>query len=39
MDNNVVTAVVDALVRSDVAALRFNFGGVGASEGLSLIHI
>lgn len=35
MDNNVVLAVVDALVRSDVAALRFNFGGVGASEGRS----
>ena len=35
MDNNVVLAVVDALLRSDVAALRFNFGGVGASEGRS----
>jgi uncharacterized protein len=35
MDNNVVLAVVDALVRSDVAALRFNFGGVGASDGRS----
>jgi alpha/beta superfamily hydrolase len=35
MDNDVVMAIVDALVRSDVAALRFNFGGVGASEGRS----
>jgi len=35
MDNNVVMAVVGALVRSDVAALRFNFGGVGASQGQS----
>ena len=35
MDNGVVLAVVDALVKADVAALRFNFGGVGASEGRS----
>jgi hypothetical protein len=35
MDNPVVTSVCDALVRAGVAALRFNFGGVGASEGRS----
>jgi len=33
MDNNVVTAVTSALGRAGVAALRFNFRGVGASEG------
>lgn len=33
MDNTVVTAVADALVAAGVAALRFNFGGVGRSEG------
>ncbi len=30
----VVSAVADALVRAGMAALRFNFGGVGASEGV-----
>jgi hypothetical protein len=33
MDNNVVTAVCFALVKSSVAALRFNFRGVGNSGG------
>jgi alpha/beta superfamily hydrolase len=33
MDNGVVVAVADALVGAGVAALRFNFGGVGASGG------
>lgn len=33
MDNNVVLALVDALVRHGVAALRFNFRGVAGSEG------
>lgn len=33
MDNPIVIAVVDALVAGGVAALRFNFGGVGASQG------
>lgn len=33
MQNNVVTAVCDALVQRGIAALRFNFRGVGASEG------
>lgn len=33
MDNPVVTAVVDALVAGGMAALRFNFGGVGRSQG------
>ncbi len=33
MDNTVVVAVADALVAAGVAALRFNFGGVGRSEG------
>ena len=33
MDNNVVTAVCFALGRSSIAALRFNFRGVGNSGG------
>ena len=33
MDNNVVTAVCFALVRNSIAALRFNFRGVGNSKG------
>jgi len=34
MDNSVVVAVARALERAGMAALRFNFGGVGASEGV-----
>ena len=33
MDNPVVVGVIDALVSAGIAALRFNFAGVGASEG------
>ncbi len=33
MSNNVVRAVVDALVERGIAALRFNFRGVGRSDG------
>ena len=33
MHNNVVSAVVDALVERDIAAIRFNFRGVGGSGG------
>jgi hypothetical protein len=33
MDNNVVMAVYFALVKSSIAALRFNFRGVGNSSG------
>lgn len=33
MDNNVVDAAVQALLSVNVAALRFNFRGVGASQG------
>jgi uncharacterized protein len=33
MDNPVVTSVAGALAADGVAALRFNFGGVGRSEG------
>lgn len=33
MDNNVVYAVVEALNAADIAALRFNFRGVGRSGG------
>jgi alpha/beta superfamily hydrolase len=33
MDNNVVEAILDALRRLDFATLRFNFRGVGRSEG------
>jgi len=33
MDSSVVVAVVDALVDAGFVALRFNFGGVGESEG------
>ena len=33
MDNNVVMAVCSALVRNSIAALRFNFRGVGNSGG------
>ena len=36
MDNPVVVAVADALARAGMTALRFNFGGVGRSEGQSL---
>src|SRR5438876_1190475 len=33
MENNVVVAIADGLVRDGIAALRFNFRGVGISEG------
>jgi alpha/beta superfamily hydrolase len=33
MDDPVVTTVASALVAGGCAVLRFNFGGVGASEG------
>ena len=33
MQNNVVTAICQALTRNSIAALRFNFRGVGNSEG------
>jgi hypothetical protein len=33
MDNNVVTAISSALVKDSIAALRFNFRGVGNSGG------
>ena len=33
MDNNVVDAVCNALVRSSIAAFKFNFRGVGHSQG------
>ena len=33
MDNNVTYAIADALVKSGIAALLFNFRGVGRSEG------
>ena len=33
MDNNVVDAVCDALVRVSIAAFKFNFRGVGHSQG------
>ena len=33
MDNPVVVGVADALVAAGITALRFNFGGVGASQG------
>jgi hypothetical protein len=33
MDNGLVVAVADALVGAGLTTLRFNFGGVGASEG------
>lgn len=33
MDNNVVLAICQALVKKSIAALRFNFRGVGRSEG------
>ena len=33
MDNNVVTSVCNALGRSSIASLRFNFRGVGNSSG------
>jgi alpha/beta superfamily hydrolase len=33
MDNNVVLTICDALMESGTAALRFNFRGVGSSEG------
>jgi len=35
MDNGVVVAVAEALRADDVAVLRFNFGGVGRSEGVA----
>lgn len=35
MDNNVVVAVCEGLTRAGIAALRFNFRGVGQSEGTS----
>jgi uncharacterized protein len=34
MESPVVVRVAEALAASGVAALRFNFGGVGASEGV-----
>lgn len=34
MDNNVIVAVNRALIRVGIAALRFNFRGVGRSQGL-----
>jgi len=34
MDNNVVMALVDALTARGIAALRFNFRGVGRSSGV-----
>jgi len=34
MDNNVVLALCDGLTAGDIAALRFNFRGVGGSEGM-----
>jgi alpha/beta superfamily hydrolase len=33
MDNNVVDAVCEALVRSSITAFKFNFRGVGRSQG------
>ena len=33
MDNNVVFAVCRSLMRASIASLRFNFRGVGRSEG------
>ena len=33
MDNNVVMAICAALVRAGIAALRFNYRGVGGSDG------
>lgn len=33
MDNPVVTSIADALSADGIATVRFNFGGVGASEG------
>ncbi|MFA5375457.1 MAG: CocE/NonD family hydrolase [Dehalococcoidia bacterium] len=33
MDNNVVDAVCDALVQASIAAFKFNFRGVGRSQG------
>lgn len=33
MDNNVVIGLCDGLVRSGIAALRFNYRGIGLSEG------
>jgi alpha/beta superfamily hydrolase len=33
MDNNVVDAVCDALVEASIAAFKFNFRGVGRSQG------
>jgi alpha/beta superfamily hydrolase len=33
MDNNVVDAVCDALTRASIAAFKFNFRGVGHSQG------
>lgn len=33
MDNNVVCAVSDALTQASLASLRFNFRGVGGSQG------
>lgn len=35
MDSNVVLAVCEGLNRAGIAALRFNFRGVGGSEGIS----
>jgi len=35
MDSNVVMAVCDGLIQAGIAALRFNFRGVGQSEGQS----